>query len=122
MESEKKVATWGGRLFSKEVEKLIDEDRIKEARQLWLDELENFLKSPETVGQIQNFFLFFLEELKKKYSIEERLRLGKWEESEKILSWREMQFGVYKYHGIEHRGTFACASQKNFFCPIKITT
>ena len=66
MESEKKVATWDGRLFSKDVEKLIDEDRIKEARQLWLDELENFLKSPETVGQIQNFFLFFLEELKKK--------------------------------------------------------
>ena len=27
-----------------------------------------------------------------------------WEESEKILSWREMQFGVYRYHGIEHRG------------------
>ena len=27
-----------------------------------------------------------------------------WEESEKILSWREMQPGVYKYHGIEHRG------------------
>ena len=66
MESEKKVATWDGRLFSKEVEKLIDEDRIKEARQLWLDELENFLKRPETVGQIQNFFLFLLEELKKK--------------------------------------------------------
>ena len=29
----------------------------------------------------------------------------KWEESEKILSWREMQTGVYRYHGIEHRGT-----------------
>ena len=28
----------------------------------------------------------------------------KWEESEKILSWREMQPGVYNYHGIEHRG------------------
>ena len=28
-----------------------------------------------------------------------------WEESEKILSWREMQPGVYRYHGIEHRGT-----------------
>ena len=28
-----------------------------------------------------------------------------WEESEKILSCREMQFGVYRYHGIEHRGT-----------------
>ena len=27
-----------------------------------------------------------------------------WEESEKILSWREMQPGVYDYHGIEHRG------------------
>ena len=27
-----------------------------------------------------------------------------WEESEKILSWREMQPGVYNYHGIEHRG------------------
>ena len=28
-----------------------------------------------------------------------------WEESEKILSWREMQPGVYRYYGIEHRGT-----------------
>ena len=28
-----------------------------------------------------------------------------WEEAEKILSWREMQPGVYTYHGIEHRGT-----------------
>ena len=28
-----------------------------------------------------------------------------WEEAEKILSWREMQPGVYKYHCIEHRGT-----------------
>ena len=28
-----------------------------------------------------------------------------WEEAEKILSWREMQPGVYKYHNIEHRGT-----------------
>ena len=27
-----------------------------------------------------------------------------WEEAEKILSWREMQHGVYRYHGIEHRG------------------
>ena len=27
-----------------------------------------------------------------------------WEESEKILSWREMQPGVYDYHGSEHRG------------------
>ena len=28
-----------------------------------------------------------------------------WEESEKILSWREMQPGSYRYHGIEYRGT-----------------
>ena len=28
-----------------------------------------------------------------------------WEESEKILSWREMQPGVYGYHCIKHRGT-----------------
>ena len=28
-----------------------------------------------------------------------------WEESENILSWREMQFGVYRYHRIEHCGT-----------------
>ena len=28
-----------------------------------------------------------------------------WEESEQILSWRDMQPGVYRYHGIEHRGT-----------------
>ena len=28
-----------------------------------------------------------------------------WEESEKILSSREMQTGVYRYHGIEYRGT-----------------
>ena len=27
-----------------------------------------------------------------------------WEESEKVLSWREMQPGVYRYHGIEQRG------------------
>ena len=27
-----------------------------------------------------------------------------WEEAEQILSWREMQNGVYRYHGIEHRG------------------
>ena len=27
-----------------------------------------------------------------------------WEESEKILSWREMQPGVYRFHCIEHRG------------------
>ena len=25
-----------------------------------------------------------------------------WEEAEKILSWREMHPGVYRYHGIEH--------------------
>ena len=28
-----------------------------------------------------------------------------WEESEKILSWREMQPGVYMCHGIENHGT-----------------
>ena len=28
-----------------------------------------------------------------------------WEQAEKILSWREMQTGVYRYHGIGHRGT-----------------
>ena len=28
-----------------------------------------------------------------------------WEESEQILSWQEMQPGVFSYHGIEHRGT-----------------
>ena len=28
-----------------------------------------------------------------------------WEESEQILSWREMQPGVYSYHGIENRRT-----------------
>ena len=28
-----------------------------------------------------------------------------WEEAEKILSWREMLPGVYRYHGIEHRDT-----------------
>ena len=27
-----------------------------------------------------------------------------WEEAEQILSWREMQPGEYKFHGIEHRG------------------
>ena len=29
----------------------------------------------------------------------------KWEEAEKILSWREMQPGVYRHRGIENRGT-----------------
>ena len=28
-----------------------------------------------------------------------------WEEAEKILCWREMQLGEYRYHGIEYRGT-----------------
>ena len=28
-----------------------------------------------------------------------------WEAAEKILSWREMHPGVYRYHGIEHCGT-----------------
>ena len=27
-----------------------------------------------------------------------------WEEAEKILSWREMLPGAYRYHGIEYRG------------------
>ena len=27
-----------------------------------------------------------------------------WEEAEKILSWRKLQTGVYRYHFIEHRG------------------
>ena len=28
-----------------------------------------------------------------------------WEESEQILSWRDMHQGVYRFYGIEHRGT-----------------
>ena len=28
-----------------------------------------------------------------------------WEGAEKILSWRDMHQGVYRFHGIEHRGT-----------------
>ena len=39
-----------------------------------------------------------------------------WEESEKILSWREMKLGVYRYHGIEHRGT------NNYGRPISVVT
>ena len=35
----------------------------------------------------------------------EKMEEQHWEESEKILSWKEMQTGVYSYHGIEHRGT-----------------
>ena len=27
------------------------------------------------------------------------------EEAEKILSWRDMHQGIYKFHNIEHRGT-----------------
>ena len=27
------------------------------------------------------------------------------EEAEKILSWRDMHLGIYKFHNIEHRGT-----------------
>ena len=39
-----------------------------------------------------------------------------WEDAEKILSCREMQPGVYRYHGIEHRGT-------NDYCrPISVVT
>ena len=39
-----------------------------------------------------------------------------WEESEKILSWREMQPGVYMYHGIEHRSANDCGR------PISVVT
>ena len=28
-----------------------------------------------------------------------------WEEAKQILSWRDMHQGVYRFHGIEHRGT-----------------
>ena len=28
-----------------------------------------------------------------------------WEEAEQILSWRDMHQGVYRFYGIEHRGT-----------------
>ena len=27
------------------------------------------------------------------------------EEAEKILSWRDMHHGIYRFHNIEHRGT-----------------
>ena len=51
-----------------------------------------------------------------------------WEEAEQILSWREMRPGVYKYHGIEHRGIndygFCVKDHKfeknNFFLSIEI--
>ena len=39
-----------------------------------------------------------------------------WEEAEQILSWREMQTGVYRYHGIEHRGA------NDFGRPISVVT
>ena len=39
-----------------------------------------------------------------------------WEEAEKILSWREMRPGVYRYHDIEHRGT------NEFGKPISVVT
>ena len=39
-----------------------------------------------------------------------------WEEAEKLLSWREMRPGVYRYHGIEHRGTNECGK------PISVVT
>ena len=29
----------------------------------------------------------------------------RFEEAEKILSWRDMRQDIYRYHGIEHRGT-----------------
>ena len=38
------------------------------------------------------------------------------EEAEKILSWREMHPGVYRYHCIEHRGT------NNYSRPISVVT
>ena len=39
-----------------------------------------------------------------------------WEAAKKILSWREMKLGVYRYHGIEHRGT------NDFGRPISVVT
>ena len=39
-----------------------------------------------------------------------------WEEAEKILSWREMRPGVYRYHDIERRGT------NNYGRPISVIT
>ena len=39
-----------------------------------------------------------------------------WEESETILSWKEMEPGVYMYHEIEHRGTNDCGR------PISVVT
>ena len=39
-----------------------------------------------------------------------------WEESEQILSWRDMQPGVYRYHGIENRG------KNDYGKPISVVT
>ena len=39
-----------------------------------------------------------------------------WEESEEILNWRELQLGVYSYHGIEHR------SINDYGRPISVVT
>ena len=39
-----------------------------------------------------------------------------WEEAEKILSWREMSEGIYRYHDIECRGT------NNYGRPISVIT
>ena len=39
-----------------------------------------------------------------------------WEEAEKILSWRDMHQGIYRFHGIEHRGT------NNYGRPISVIT
>ena len=38
------------------------------------------------------------------------------EEAEKILRWREMRLGVYKFHGIEYRG------ENSYGRPISVIT
>ena len=38
------------------------------------------------------------------------------EEAEKILSWRDMHQGIYRFHNIEHRGT------NNYGKPISVVT
>ena len=83
------------------IEELIDSERFEE---LFLqrgmdvppaDKLSAFPK-------ILDFWMKFhrIEQKQNKGNMEQQ-----WEESEKILSWKEMQTGVYSYHGIEHRGT-----------------
>ena len=49
--------------------------------------------------QFEGKEIFYDEELK------EAFEEMQFEEAEKILSWRDMRPGIYKYHGIEHRGT-----------------